>query len=178
MGHHLSMRRPGLGCAPFVVLLALLLPAHAVAATANVFSDPPVVHYEGDEGVDDVVVTVDETPKWIFKNGGFPGSALIKAGSTCTDVNADEREIACAITGIARLDLGGGDDLFLGGDDEHGVTVKAGGGNDQLIVCCGGDNVLEGGTGADEFKLGGATGESTIELAPAMTPSSNLPARI
>ncbi len=167
MVHHLPMRRPGFGCASLVLLLALLLPASAAAAGAEAFFEAPDVHYKGVEGVDDVVVTVREAPEeWIFKNGGFPESALITAGSTCTDVKADETEIACEITSVARLDLRGGDDLVLGGDGVHELAVDAGPGNDEVTICCAGDNALEGGSGDDEFKLGGATGESTVDGGP------------
>ena len=159
------MRRPGFGCAALVLLLALLLPAAAGAANAEVFFEAPDVHYAGDEGVDDVAVTVDETPEWIFRQGGFPGSALLTAGTSCTDVNAGEpeTEIACEITDVARIDLGGGDDLVLGGDDGHKLAIDAGPGKDELTICCAGENMLEGGAGDDKFDVGGATGETTID---------------
>jgi hypothetical protein len=161
------MRRPGFGCAPLILLLALLLPASAAAAGAEAFFETPDVHYKGVEGVDDIVVTVHEAPEeWIFKKGGFPESALITAGSTCTDVKADETEIACKITAVARLELRGGDDLIIGGSDLHQLAVDGGPGDDELTICCAGDNTLEGGSGDDEFKLGGATGESTVDGGP------------
>ena len=44
----------------------------------------------------------------------------------CTDVNADGTEIACDITPLARIDLGGGDDRFSSGADDDAVVVRAG----------------------------------------------------
>ena len=156
------MRRPGFGCALIFMLLAPVLPAPAVAANANVFFEDPDVHYTGGEGIDAVATTVDGTPEWIFKHGGFGGS-LMTAGAGCTDVNADGTEIACDITPLARIDLGGGDDHFSGGADDNAVVVRAGPGDDSLILGSGADNTLDGEGGSDTIDLGDATGESTIE---------------
>jgi Ca2+-binding RTX toxin-like protein len=151
-------------------MVAALLPATpAGAANANVFVEPPDVHYVGDKGVDAIAVSVDASPKWVFDrvhrtSDGMEGVA-ISAGTGCAAVKA-ESEISCEISSIARIDLGEGDDFLTGGADGHGLAVDAGGGDDELLVCCGGENTLDGGPGNDTIDTGGATGESTIQGGP------------
>ena len=164
MVHHLPMRRPGFGCASLVLLLALLMPASAAAANAEVLVKESDVHYVGDQSVNDVAVEVDSTPEWIFKQA-TPDSALMTAGTGCTDVNAaePETELACEITTVARIDLADGNDQVHGGADAHDLVIDAGSGNDRLLIFLAGDNILDGGADDDEFDVGLATGENTIE---------------
>jgi Ca2+-binding RTX toxin-like protein len=157
------MRRPGFGCASLVLLLvALLLPAAASAAEAEVFGQGGETFYEGTNELDDIAVVVGEGPEWLFKQSS-PGAVLMSAGADCSDVEMNGRRIACDITDLANIDLGGGADRLIGGADENELLVKAGEGDDELAIGSAAPNTLDGEGGDDTFELGNATAENTVD---------------
>ncbi|HEY7256541.1 MAG TPA: MopE-related protein [Solirubrobacterales bacterium] len=158
------MRRPGFGCIGFVLLLlALLLPASACAANAEVFREGGETIYEGTGEVDRVAVGVEgEPPEWLFVQNGSLGS-LMTAGANCTDVELNGKRISCDISDIAKVDLSGGDDSVSGGADDNEMVVDAGEGDDELAIGSEAHNTLEGGGGNDTFELGNATDENVVD---------------
>ena len=165
--HHRTMRRPGFGRVNLVLLLlALMLPAAALAADAEVFGLGGETVYKGSDAVDKVAVNVSgEPPEWLFIQTS-PDAALMTAGASCTDVEANGKRISCEISDVANLDLKGGDDRLIGGAEDNEMVVNAGEGNDELAIGSDAPNTLDGEGGNDTFELGNATDENTIDGGP------------
>jgi Ca2+-binding RTX toxin-like protein len=147
-----------------LALVALPAAAHAENATVAAVSTNTV--YTGSSGIDDVTVTLNNPPAWIFQRGGTVGAALMTAGNNCNDVYMDGTRIACGITGSVIFNLNGGNDRVLGGDSGHGMTFNGDAGDDFLSVSGAAGNIINGGADNDTILVSAATNANTIDGGP------------
>ncbi|NJL83343.1 MAG: calcium-binding protein, partial [Chloroflexaceae bacterium] len=108
-------------------------------------------------GTNDRLFGGSDTDRLIAGNGnnrlfGGPGNdqLTIGSGDRAFGNGGDDELHAILSQGGARLYGGAGDDLFFLG---AGDRIVGGDGNDQIFVGEGGNNLITGGAGADEFAI-------------------------